>query len=99
MPATLDVGSSGELESLTYYHDSTLSTVDGDEGVTYTVRANNTTTLLFCLDSSVTNVTAQGTADDLVDDAEVDCYRVDAAGNSDLLSITLTVNGTALTFE
>jgi hypothetical protein len=99
LPATLDVGFSGDLESLTYYHDPTLSTVDGDEGVTYTVKANNPTTLLFCLDSSVTNVTAQGTADDLVDDAEIDCYRVDAAGNSDLLSVTLTVNGRALTFE
>jgi hypothetical protein len=47
----------------------------------------------------MTNVTAQGTTDDLVDDAESDCYTVDAAGNAALVSVTLAVNGVTLTFE
>jgi hypothetical protein len=99
LPTTLDVGSSGDMDSLTYYHDSSMSTLDAHEDVTYSVKANNPTTLLMCLDSSITSVTVQGAADDLVDDAETDCYRVDAAGNSELVSITLMVNGTTLTFE
>jgi hypothetical protein len=99
LPSTLDVGSSGDLDSLTYYHDSTMSAVDGSEGVTYSVESDNSTTLLLCEDSSVTNVTVQGTADDLVDDSESDCYTVDASGNAELVSVTLTVNGVTLTFE
>ena len=99
LPSTLDVGSSGSVDSLTYYHDSTRSTVDGDESVEYSVKSNNATTLLLCLDSSVTNVTAQGTVDDLIDDTESDCYTVDAAGNAALVSSTLTVNNVTLTFE
>ena len=99
LPTTLEVGSSGDMDSLTYYHDSSMSTLDAQEDVTYSVKANNTTTLLLCENSSITNVTAQGTADDLVDDSENDCYKVDAAGNAALVSVTLTVNGVTLTFE
>src|SRR6516164_5174172 len=99
LPTTLEVGSSGDMDSLTYYHDSGMSTLDAQEDVTYSVKANNTTTLLLCEDSSITNVTAQGTADDLVDDSENDCYKVDAGGNAALISVTLTVNGVTLTFE
>jgi len=99
LPTTLDVGSSGDMDSLTYYHDSSMSTLDAQEDDTYSVKANNTTTLLLCEDSSITNVTAQGTADDLLDDSENDCYTVDAAGNAALVSVTLTVNGVTLRFE
>jgi hypothetical protein len=99
LPTALEVGSSGDMDSLTYYHDSTMSTLDAREDETYSVKANDPTTLLMCLDSSITNVTTQGTADDLVDDSESDCYTVDAAGNAALVSITLTVTGVPLTFE
>ena len=99
LPSTLDVGSSGDVDSLTYYHDSTMSTVDADDVLTYAVKTHDSTSLLLCLDSTMTNVTAQGTADDLVDDAESDCYTVDAAGNAALVSVTLAVNGVTLTFE
>ena len=99
LPTTLAVGSSGDMDSLNYYHDSSMSTLDAQEDDTYSVRANNTTTLLLCEDSSITNVTAQGTADDLLDDSESYCYTVDAAGNAALVSVTLTVNGVTLTFE
>jgi len=99
LPSTLEVGSSGDMDSLTYYHDSSMSTLDAQEDDTYSVKGNNRTTLLLCEDSSITNVTAQGTADDLVDDSAKDCYTVDAAGNAALVSVTLTVNGVPLTFE
>lgn len=99
LPMELQVGVSGDVDSLTYYHDSTMSTVDADETETYSVGANNTTTLLLCMDSTITNVTTQGTTDDVVDDAESDCYTVDAAGKAALVSITLTVNGTTLAFQ
>jgi hypothetical protein len=99
LPTTFDVGSSGSMDSMTYYHDSTMSTRDADEAVTYSVKANNSTTLLMCLDSTITNVTVQGTADDLVDDGESDCYRVDDTGSALLVSVTLTVNGATLTFQ
>jgi hypothetical protein len=99
LPTTLEVGSSGDMDSLTYYHDSSMSTLDAQEDDAYSVKANNTTTLLLCEDSSITNVTTQGTADDLVDDSESDCYTVDAAGNAALVSVALTVNGVTLKFE
>jgi hypothetical protein len=99
LPTTFDVGSSGSLDSMTYYHDSSMSVTDADEAATYSVKANNTTTLLMCLDSTISNLTAQGTADDLVDDGETDCYAVDDAGNATLVSVVLTVNGTTLTFQ
>ena len=99
LPQTFDVGSSGSVDSMTYYHDSTMSTRDADETVNYSVEANDSTTLLMCMESTITNVTAQGVTDDLVDDGETDCYRVDDAGNATLVSVALTVNGATLTFH
>jgi hypothetical protein len=98
-PTTLEVGSTGDVNSVTYYHDSTKSVLDAHEADTYSVEANDATTLLMCLETTITNVTAQGTADDLVDDAESDCYSVDAAGDTALVSTTMTVNGADLTFQ
>jgi hypothetical protein len=98
-PTTLNVGSSGPVDSLTYYHDSTMAVIDANETGTYSVAASNSTTLLMCLKFVVSDVTAQGTADGLVDDTESDCYSVDASGDVALVSITLTVNGETLTFE
>jgi hypothetical protein len=98
LPTTLTVGGSGAVDTLTYYHDSTKSTIDADETVTYSVMANNSTTLIVCLNSTISGVTTQGMADGLANDSESDCYTVDAAGNVALTSITVMVNGTTLTF-
>ena len=98
LPATVTVGGSGGFETVTYYHDSTKTVLDADETITYTVSANDSTTLFVCLDSTISNVTAQGMADHMANGTESDCYTVDAAGTAALDSITLMVNGTTLTF-
>jgi hypothetical protein len=97
-PTTLRVGTSGMVDNLTYYHDSTMSTMDANETVEYAIRANDSATLFLCLSDTVSNVTAHGTADGLANGAETDCYTVDAKGHAALSSITLTVNGTTLSF-
>jgi hypothetical protein len=99
LPATFDVGASGALETLTFYHDSTKTTVDASETITYSVTTNTYTALLVCLNSTISGVTAQGTTDGLANGSESDCFTEDASGNVALLSITLTVNGMTLTFR
>ena len=69
------------------------------ETATYSVSANNATTLLFCVNAVVSGVTAQGTADGLANGMESDCYSVNATGKATLTSIALTVGGAALTFK
>jgi hypothetical protein len=98
-PTTLTIGATGPVDDITLYHDDTMAVVDGNGTETYTVQANNPTTLLFCINSVTSNVTAQGTADGLADDTEIDCYTVDAAGTATLVSITLNVEGTTLDFQ
>ncbi len=98
LPATINVGGSGSFESLTLYHDSTLAVVDAMITETYTVRANDSTTLLLCIDTEVSDITAAGSADGLVADTETDCYTIDASGNAAIFSITVTVSGTTVTF-
>jgi hypothetical protein len=98
VPAMLNVGASGPVDTETLYHDASMTTMDATVTVTYTVTANDSTTLLFCLDSSTSDVTAQGMADGLQAASESDCYTVDAAGNAALDSITVTVNGMPLKF-
>jgi hypothetical protein len=95
-PVTITVGTSGTVDDLTYYHDSTMSTMDAEETVDYTVTAKDSAALLLCLNSTFSNVTAQGTADGMANGTESDCYTVDSAGLAALYSITLTVNGTML---
>jgi hypothetical protein len=73
--------------------------MDASESTTYSVMANNSTTLIVCLDSQISGVTAQGTMDGLADGSESDCFTEDAMGNVALLSITLNVAGTTLTFR
>ena len=97
-PTVLRVGTSGMVDNLTYYHDSTMNTMDANETVEYAIRANDSATLFLCLSDTVSNVTAHGTADGLANGAETDCYTVDAKGHAALSSITLTVNGTTLRF-
>lgn len=97
-PGTITVGMSGTVDDLAYYHDSTLSTIDAHETVDYTVTAKDSATLLLCLNSSFSNVTAQGAADGLANGTQTECYSVNPAGVAALFSISLTVNGTTLRF-
>ncbi len=99
VPTTLTVGNSGAFYTQIFYHDSMMSVIDANVTVTYSVRANNSTTLLWCLDSTVSDVTAQGAADGLADGTEYDCYIVDAEGNATLVSVTMTVNNVTLMFH
>ncbi len=97
-PTTLNVGDTGPVDNLTYYHDSTEAIIDAYETGTYSVVANNSTTLLMCLNFVVSDVTLSGMGDGLADSTESDCYSVDASGNAALVSITLMVNGGTLKF-
>jgi hypothetical protein len=98
-PVTLTVGSSGPGGDLTYYHNSTRYVLDADEADSYAVSANNPATLSLCLNSAISNTTAQGTNDGLGNGTESDCYTVDASGHAVLVSITVVVSGVTLTFQ
>lgn len=98
LPATVTVGNSGAFDNLTYYHDSTKAVVDADETATYSVAANNATTLLMCFNSVIANVTQQGMTDGMAAGTETDCYTVDASGNATIFSITVTAAGVTIKF-
>jgi hypothetical protein len=98
-PVTITLGTSGTIDDLTYYHDSTMSTMDAEETIYYTVTAQDSMTLLLCLNSTFSNVTAQGTADGMANGTQSDCYTVDSAGVAALASITLTAKGNTLSFQ
>lgn len=99
LPATINVGESGAFDSMTYYHDSSKAVMDADETVSYSVTANNSTTLLLCLNFTIANVTQQGLTDGMDNGTEKDCYTVNAAGNAALVSVAVTVGGNTLTFN
>ena len=99
VPTTLIIGNAGPVDNLTYYHDSSKLVMDATATATYAVIANDSTTLLFCLDTTISGVTTQGTADGLADGSETDCYTVDASGDATLVSITLAAGGTTLKFQ
>ncbi len=93
------VGDSGSVDNLTYYHDSTMATVDANETVAYSVMANNSTTVLVCMNSTIADVTAQGATDGMANGTTSDCYSVDSAGNAALVSHTMMFAGMMLTFD
>jgi len=100
IPTTLNVGNTGSVDSLTYYHDSTKAFIDANETATYSVDANNSATLLMCLSFVLSDVTVVGTGDGLAPNTETDCYTVDASGTANLVSIALApVNGETLDFK
>ena len=76
-----------------------MTSVTAEETSKYSVIANDSTSLLLCLHSTISGVTAQGTTDGLANGTETDCYAVDASGHAELASIALTIDGTALTFH
>jgi len=99
MPATITVGGSGPLYDMTYYHDSTMSATDGSLSVTYSVTANNSTSLHLCLQYALSGVTAQGSTDGLVDGTETDCYREFSNGTLTLYELTITNASGTLSFQ
>lgn len=88
-PTMLTVGNSGPVGSGTYYDAATNASI-GSLTETYSVTANNPTTVLL-------NVYASGTLNGN-QESETITYTVDASGNIALSSIQVTVNGQTLTF-
>jgi hypothetical protein len=88
-PTTLTVGTSGPVGSGTYYMSGTNVAI-GSLTETYSVVANNSTTVLL-------KVFATGTLNG-TQISETINYTVDASGHVTLLSVQITVNGVTLTF-
>jgi hypothetical protein len=99
IPVTLTVGSSGAFDNVTYYHDSTKAVVDANEVDTYSVAANNSSSLLYCIQSAISGTTLQGSADGMADGTETDCYAVTSAGVATLVSASVSVGGGTLKFQ
>jgi hypothetical protein len=94
LPTTFDVGHSGSIYSLTYYHDSTRAVLDGTETASYSVSARDSATLRMCLSFVLSDVTLVGGSDGLVPgQEETDCYSVDASGHADLISVAIMMSG------
>jgi hypothetical protein len=53
----------------------------------------------LCLNSTISDVSAQGTTDGMVNGAASDCYTVDPTGNATLVSHTMMLNGMMITFD
>jgi hypothetical protein len=88
-PAMLTVGDSGQVSSATYYDG--MNNVIGSLTETYTVTANNVTSLLL-------NIDAAGTLNG-VQETETLTYVIGSDGTfMGLQGVQLTVNGTTLTF-
>jgi hypothetical protein len=88
-PTTLTVGDSGPVGSGTYYDAATNASI-GSLTETYSVTANDPTTVLL-------NVYASGMLNGN-QESETITYTVDASGNIALRSVQVTVNGQMLTF-
>ena len=99
IPTTVSVDDSGTVDDVTLYHDSSQTVVDADATQTYSVSAHDAKTVLLCIKTDTTDVTAAGTADGLSVGAESDCYTVDAAGNATLNSVAKSVSGESLDFK
>jgi hypothetical protein len=99
LPAAAARDGSGRLYEMTFYHDADMAAVDGFLTGTYAVRAAEGGPGSFCLNDSITKVTAQGTTDGLAVSAETACYRLDNAGRAALVSVDVTINGENLSFK
>jgi hypothetical protein len=99
IPMTLTVGSSGSVDSVTYYHDSSMAVLDANEVITYTVTLGDAMSLRYCVQSVISGTTAQGALDGMADGTETDCYAVTAAGMATVASITVTAGGVTLMFQ
>lgn len=99
IPSTINVGDSGPIESGIYYHDSNQNVTDANFTTTYTVAGYSPSAVKFCSNIVISGVTAQGTTDGLINSTETDCYSVTSSGTANLISITLNIGGSVLTFK
>ncbi len=98
-PMTLTVGTSGSIDNVTYYHDSTKMVMDASETSTYTVTSRDTASLQYCVQSVISGTTTQGTTDGMADGTETDCYAITAAGVATAVSVSVTAGGVTLMFK
>ena len=89
-PTTLSVGASGPLAIGTFYTPGTNVAI-GSLSVTYSVEANNASSLLLKVASSATLAGNQV--------PPVIAYAVDSSGEATLSSIQVTLKGVTLTFS
>ena len=99
LPATVAVGATGPFNNMGFYHDSDMAAVDGDQIGSYTVSANDASSVLLCLRTSFSGVTPKGTEDGLGSAGQTECYAVTASGKTSLVSVELPVSGETLTFK
>ena len=97
-PTTSTVGDTFSGGSTTTYRDSSKSVVDEVDRTTVRVLADSASSVLMCGDDTAT-VTATGIADGLSAGSGTTCYRVDTNGGVTLVSVSLNVGATTLTFR
>jgi hypothetical protein len=94
LPATLTVGDSGQLASGSYsIAGLSGAPTAGTFAETYSVSANNATTVKLTLTTTGSPLAQQAT------DTEVEVFTVDASGRITLVSIQLNLTGTVYTFN
>jgi hypothetical protein len=93
LPTTFNVGNTGPVYNLIYYHDSSMAVIDGNETATYSVYAVDSKSLEVCLSFVLSDVTLVGGSDGLVPGPEEkDCYSESALGAMTLISVEIMVS-------
>jgi hypothetical protein len=78
-PTTFNVGNTGPVYSLIYYHDASMAVIDGNETAKYSVYAVDSKSLEVCLSFVLSDVTLVGGSDGLVPGPEAcSCRRFGA---------------------
>jgi hypothetical protein len=88
LPATLTVGQTGSLVTLKIYHDATMAVLDGTQTSSYSVQSYLSTTLLLCIEGSITPV-----ANPSVYALFGYCYLIDSSGAMILYSMGAVTAG------
>lgn len=91
IPSTVNVGDNGPIGSATIYHDSNMQVQDAQVTETYSVQANDASTLLFCQNAQIQNVTTQGQSDGLSAASGSECYAIGTSGAAALVSATVFI--------
>lgn len=92
LPAYATVGQSGPLDTSTTYTDSSKSVVYAADTETWSLSSDTPTTAWACINDTQTVV---GSALTVI----TTCYKIDTTGNVLAMTITMTINGTTLTFQ
>jgi hypothetical protein len=93
LPTAATVGSSGPLETLTLYSNSSKASVLETEQTTWTIEADTATTAWGCTNSVVRDTGNQVTA------TGAGCFKIDTTGNVLGMRYTISVSGKTLTFQ